>query len=109
MGATQSAASGFSSGHSGCTPQVKGTGARGLTPAATPGLRSAPGPASPAKPPSSAGRHHFNVCRCVTNWTRQQARLQLAAPVTSREESSPGAARWRPSEHMPRPLGLTIR
>jgi hypothetical protein len=31
MGATQSAASGFSPTHSGCTPQVKGTGARGYS------------------------------------------------------------------------------
>jgi hypothetical protein len=31
--------------------------------AATPGLRSAPGPASSAKPPSSAGQHRLDVCQ----------------------------------------------
>jgi hypothetical protein len=55
-------------------------------------------------------RQRFNVrqVRDRLSMTAGAGR-SLAAPVTSWEQSSPGDARWRTSEHMPRSLGLTIR
>jgi hypothetical protein len=83
---------------------------KACAPAATPGLTSAPGSASPAKPPSSAGQHRLDVRQVRDKLDMAAgAGCSLAAPVTSRQESSPGDVRWRPSEHTPRSLGLTIR
>ena len=46
--------------------------------------------------------------KCMTDWTWPQAQVAISRRLLLHGRKA-GDARWRPSEHMPRYLGLTIR
>jgi len=66
--------------------------------------------ACPLRARSSSHPRHFTATQVRDRLdVAAIAVCSLSAPVTSREESSPGDARWRPSEHTRRSSGPTIR